>query len=179
MGLFSLFSKQKEQHHTGGESKRTNTTLSKDFFVDLVDISENMLLYFSRDRGWVGANRAFLQTMGLHDIEDFLREYESVRDIFLNESEEIFTESDKSWLDYIKKYKNEGYRVTLSDRRTGNVRIINATTFQVPHNETIYVLRLKDITDVYKAEQKAKEVEKLKSKFLANIGHEFRTPMNV
>jgi signal transduction histidine kinase len=41
-----------------------------------------------------------------------------------------------------------------------------------------YILELEDITKLHLAELKIKEVEKLKSKFLSNIGHEFRTPMN-
>ncbi|SFV65551.1 sensory box histidine kinase/response regulator [hydrothermal vent metagenome] len=137
-----------------------------------------MILCFLEGKGWIWANKRFLNAMSYHDIKDFKREKESVRDIFLNESEEIFTESDKSWLDYIKKYKSDGYRVTIASQETNEVLVIDAYCYAYPYNKNLYILELKDVTNLHKAHLKTKEVEKLKTKFLANIGHEFRTPMN-
>ncbi|MFT7860731.1 MAG: response regulator [Sulfurimonas sp.] len=184
MGLFSIFSsgskEQKRVTHTPEVVKSgVEDRLDRDFFIDLADESEEMLLYFLKGTGWIGANATFLHKMNYHDINDFKRNNSSIRDIFLNESEEIFTESDKSWLDYIRKYKANGYRVSLVDRsKNAKVMVIDAKTYQSKHNHNLYVLQLKDVSELAKAEEKTQEVEKLKTKFLENIGHEFRTPMN-
>ncbi|WP_226960524.1 response regulator [Sulfurimonas paralvinellae] len=152
--------------------------LDNNFFKYIVNKNENMILCFLESEGWIWANKKFLETMSYHDMNDFKREKESIRDVFLNESEEIFTESDKSWLDYIKKYKSDGYRVSLASQETNEVLVIDAYCHIYPHNKNLYILELRDVTSLHKARLKTKEVEKLKTKFLANIGHEFRTPMN-
>ncbi len=178
MGIFSFFKKSQVVRQDESEERiEFSDYLTKDFFSELVDTNSSMMLYFTKRDGWVGANKKFLETFKYSDIREFRREYDSVRDIFLNESEEIFTEDDKSWLDYIKKYKHDGYDVTIAIN-SGNILSISAKCHTFSANHEIYILELEDVTKLHSSQLQTKEVEKLKSKFLANIGHEFRTPMN-
>jgi len=179
MGFFSLFSSHKtvENDIVHGHTVDYGKYLDRDFFSEIIDSSDSMMLYFFQGDGWIGANRTFFKVLDFKNIEEFIAKNESVRDIFLSESEEIFTESDKSWLDYIKKYKPDGYRVSMLDH-DNNVIQIEAKCHTFSKNKNFYILELKDITELYNAQVKTREIEQLKTKFLANIGHEFRTPMN-
>ncbi len=179
MGIFSFFKKRESvvREDESEKSIELDECLTKDFFSELVDTNDSMMLYFTKIDGWIGANKKFFQTMKYSDIREFRREHDSVRDIFLNESEEIFTEDDKSWLDYVRKYKNDGYAITIAIN-SGTILSINAKCHTFSNNNDIYILELQDVTELHQSELKTKEVEKLKTKFLSNIGHEFRTPMN-
>jgi len=172
MGLFSFFKRAKSEVE---ENDSYSNYFTKDLVWDIVDSNSSMMLFFNERDGWIGANKLFFTTFGLEDIAEFRAKYESVRGLFLSESEEIFTEDDKSWLDYIKKYKQDGYFITLSTHNH-EMLTIDAKCHTIKND--FYILELEDVTKLHMSELKTKEVEKLKSKFLSNIGHEFRTPMN-
>ena len=177
MGFFSFFSKPAIEVEEQSASSDYSQYFTKELFSEIVDNNSSMMLYFTKQDGWVGANKIFFDTFKLKNIADFRSKYGSVRDLFLSESEEIFTEDDKSWLDYIKKYKRRGYHLTIASSDEGIISI-NAKCHTFLKNQAFYMLELEDITELHHAKLKTKEVENLKSKFLTNIGHEFRTPMN-
>ncbi|HIP19678.1 MAG TPA: response regulator [Sulfurimonas sp.] len=179
MGVLSLFSSKtkKQKNKTTSTNKIFDQYLNKNFYEEIVDSSKSMILYYFQGQGWIGANKVFFETMNYRDINEFTSKNDSIRDLFLSESEEIFTESDKSWLDYIKKYQSSGYRVTMAKEK-GEVVVIDAKCHISAENKNFYILELEDVTKLHDAQLKTQEVEKLKTRFLANIGHEFRTPMN-
>ncbi|MDY0116401.1 MAG: response regulator [Sulfurimonadaceae bacterium] len=177
MALFSFFKKEKS-----GKKPHTTTMDYKEYFssdmlFDIINSSSVMMLVFSKDEGWIGANKAFYDTFNFEDISGFRQSHESIREIFHRESEEVFTEDDKSWLDYIKKYKKDGYSIEIMTTEEKLVHIsAKVKTFIGSHD--FYLLELHDVSKLHISELKTQETEKLKTKFLANIGHEFRTPMN-
>ncbi|WP_457744295.1 response regulator [Sulfurimonas sp.] len=174
MGLFSLFFKEKK--HLATSSNVLDEIADKEFYKNLVDNEKSMILYFHEKSGWIGANKTFFTTTNLNDINDFIRVYESIRDMFIHESENVFTESDKGWLEYIIRHKPQGYKVRMLNA-ADELLILNAKC-KILKEKSLYILELEDITVLEKERVKTKEIEKLKTKFLANIGHEFRTPMN-
>ncbi len=174
MGIFSLFSKKKAKVNI---VSHCNDIFTKDMIFEILKSSSFMTLLFTKKDGWIWANRCFFKTFGFKGIEDFSSKYESIRELFLSESEEIFTEDDKSWLDYIKKHKKDGYEITIKNTNE-DILYIKVKCHNLLYSTELYVLELEDITELHFANEKIKEVEQLKTKFLANIGHEFRTPMN-
>ncbi len=174
MGVFSFFSKKEAKVKT---VFRYSDYFSKDMIWEVISTSSFMTLFFTTKDGWIGANRYFFDTFGFRGIEDFRAKYESIREVFLSESEEVFTEDDKSWLDYIKKYKKDGYELTIKNSY-GSTVYLKAKCHNLLHTPELYILELEDITELHYAKMRTREVEQLKTRFLANIGHEFRTPMN-
>lgn len=152
--------------------------VSKELFYEILDLESNTILFFTKDEGWIGANKAFFNRFNFENIADFRKKHESIRELFIEESEEVFTEYDKSWLDYIRIHKENGYRVVLKDKNDNDIPCRVQARKIRQSGKDLYVLELEDISELEEARFKTQEVERLKSKFLSNIGHEFRTPMN-
>ncbi len=179
--LFSWFSsKLKNQGPTASitASMEKDGYVSKELFYEILDLETNAILFFTKDEGWIGANKAFFNRFDFDNIADFRAKHESIRELFVEESEEVFTEYDKSWLDYIRIHKEEGYRVVLKDKDENDIPCRVKARKIRQAGKDLYVLELEDISELEEARLKTQEVERLKSKFLSNIGHEFRTPMN-
>ena len=179
MGFFSLFSSSKQKTTPPATSLKQNlmARLDKEFYSSIVDGSHSMILYFFVGEGWIGANKTFFAKMACDNMLEYKGKHDSIRDMFVEESEEIFTESDKSWLDYIKKHHNDGYKISIKNAQNELLNI-KAYAHTSPNHPGFYILELEDITKLTMSEIKTEEVKQLKTKFLANIGHEFRTPMN-
>ncbi len=172
MGIFSLFFNKQEQK----KSSSLELLTDKMFYKQLIENDTSMILFFREKEGWIGANKSFFKHMALKDISEFTKVYESVRDIFMHESEKVFTQDDKGWLEYIMKNRSDGYTVRMLNAADEPL-VLNVKVLY-DDNTQIYTLELEDITALEKEKLKTKDVEKLKTKFLSNIGHEFRTPMN-
>lgn len=177
MGVFgfisSLFGSNK--HHFSVENDQT---INKELFYKVLDTDADPILFFTKDHGWIGANKAFFDLVPLQNIEQLRHNYESIRELFDHEDEEVFTEFDKSWLDYIRTHCPGGYGIGIVDASGKTHRMIATATLLQEGGKDLYLLRLEDQSKLVDLKEEVLKVEQLKSKFLANIGHEFRTPMN-
>lgn len=172
MGIFSRFSKRKSKNNEAYKELFT-----KDLLTHMLDNSRIMMLAFSIKHGWIGGNKQFYRVLGYKDIEDFKRQHRSVRDMFLSEEEEIFTDNDRSWLQYLKNNKKDGHYVRIYNANK-EILEINLRCFSSEGSDGIYILEFEDVSKLHLANNQVKEIDRLKSEFLAMIGHEFRTPMN-
>ena len=147
-------------------------------FLKLLDLNDSLILFYVKDMGYVGANAAFYRTFNFDDINSFRKKHESVRDLFISESEEIFTENDKSWMDYIRTHKKSKHYVNVKDSE-GNLLDFSVSNSVIKEqNQEVYILELKNVTELEALKAKASEIEAVNTTVLSNIGHEFRTPMN-
>ena len=177
MGLLQIIKNffTKDDHRFAEEG---NQNINKELFYKVLDTDTAALLFFTKENGWIGANKAFFDLVPLQTIEQLRSSHESIRELFDHEDEEVFTEFDKSWLDYLRTHFPKGYGLTIIDP-SGKVHTMSATSTLIQESGTdLYLLRLEDQSDLVDLKAEVVKVEQLKTKFLANIGHEFRTPMN-
>ncbi len=152
--------------------------IDKNLFYEILDTDPCAILFFTKEAGWIGANKAFFNLVLVNSIEELKSQYGSIRELFSDEDEEVFTEYDKSWLDYIRTHCPDGYGLGILDSK-GRRHSMSATSIVLKQgSRDLYLLRLEDKTNMVALKQEVVQVEALKTKFLANIGHEFRTPMN-
>ncbi len=182
MGLISylgkLFSSQEPKTSlTGGMDEEG--FVSKDLFYQILDLDCSVILFYTKESGWLGANKLFFALFDYDNIEDFRKQHASVRELFESESDEVFTDDEDKWLDYIKDNKREGgYRVLVKDKNGVERHIRIKFSVLKQKGIDLYLLQMDDVSELENALCKTQEIEHLKTKFLANIGHEFRTPMN-
>ena len=151
--------------------------IDKELFYKILDTDPCAILFFTKESGWVGANKAFFSLVQVKSIEELRTKYESIRELFNDEDEEVFTEYDKSWLDYIRTHCPNGYGLGIMDVK-GKRHSMVATSTLLQGSSELYLLRLEDNSKMVALQEEVVQVENMKTKFLANIGHEFRTPMN-
>jgi len=153
-------------------------TVSKELFYGVLDAQSSLFLFFSKKKGWIGANRLFLETFEYKDIDAFREKNSDFHAFIDHEEEEIFTETDHGWLEYIRLHRKDGYgvRVKTKDDELHHYNVKVALLHQ--KGEPLYTVELTDVTRLIEAQKKSEEIELMKSEFLSNVGHEFRTPMN-
>ncbi|OQX59571.1 MAG: hypothetical protein B5M52_02990 [Helicobacteraceae bacterium 4484_230] len=175
--LYSLIGLEKQQK-SRVENMDAGGSVSKDFFYDVMDTQSSVFLFFTKDVGWIGANSRFFETFNYSSIEDFRDSNSSFRDFIEFEDDEVFADTDFDWLEYIRRNKKDGYHVKIRDRQM-RLRAYSFRCNLLHHRgHDLHTVELSDITALREAEKKSIEVEEMKSRFLGNIGHEFRTPMN-
>ena len=149
---------------------------SKDLTLDLLNATDNIVAFYSKEAGWIGANRVFFEIFKFEDIYEFLKYHKSIRELFFTEKRKLYEDDDTRWLEYIKDQDNGSFKVTVRLSEG-----ISSYTIKVTHSlsfRDLYIVELSDVTELDVAIKKIKEIEYLKSTFLSRIGHELRTPMN-
>lgn len=152
--------------------------IDKELFYKILDTDPCAILFFTKENGWIGANKAFFALVQVKTIEELRTKYESIRELFNDEDEEVFTEYDKSWLDYIRTHCSNGYGLGIMDAKGNRHSMLATSTLLNQGSSELYLLRLEDRSNMVALQDEVVQVENMKTKFLANIGHEFRTPMN-
>lgn len=181
MSIFSFFSRlfsSDDENSSVSSFLVEEEVVNKNLFYKLLDLNDSAILFFDKKAGYIGANSCFFNTFGFEDIEDFVNHHESIRELFTSESEDIFTEDDKSWMDYIRIHKKDGYHVKARSKDGELLDFVAKNTIFKEIGHELYIVELKNVTELEKARAQADEIEGLKTKILSNIGHEFRTPMN-
>jgi len=163
------------KHHF---TDQNDQSINKELLYKVLDTDTDPLLFFTKENGWIGANKAFFDLVPLQNIEQLRNNHESIRELFDHEDEEVFTEFDKSWLDYIRTHCTNGYGLGIVDSSGKMHTMVATSTLLQEGGSDLYLLRLEDQSNLVDLKAEVVKVEQLKSKFLANIGHEFRTPMN-
>lgn len=177
MGI-SNFLKKLFGDSNGHYTQTDSHGIDKELFYKILDTDNDVILFFTKSNGWIGANKTFFSLFPFDNIEQFRNNHESIRDLFEEEDEEVFTEYDKSWLDYIRTHCPHGYGLGIIDRNGTKHSMVASVLSLNQGGKELYLLRLRDESKLVNLKEEIAHVEQMKSKFLANIGHEFRTPMN-
>lgn len=160
---------------SAGTMEAADYNIDKELFYKILDTDPCAILFFTKENGWIGANKAFFALVQVKTIEELRTKYESIRELFNDEDEEVFTEYDKSWLDYIRTHCSNGYGLGIVDAKGNRHSMMATSTLLNQGSSELYLLRLEDRSNVAALQNEVVQVENMKTKFLANIGHEFRT----
>ena len=161
-----------------GSGELSEEFISKSLFFSYLDAQRAIIMFFNPVQGWVGANLAFYKTFGIQDMDEFRSRYGRITDFFHDESYEVFAENDEAWLKQLEFDGESARRVhmTLPDGKHV-IFSLRSRVFKSGRNG-LYFLEMTDITEQVGAKKEREEAEAAKRKFLSNISHEFRTPMN-
>ncbi len=152
--------------------------ISKSLFFNYLDAQRAIILFFSPQKGWVGGNLAFYETFALENMEEFRSRYRNISEFFNDEHFVIFADDDETWLKQLSQDNTNSPRVkmVLPDGSTV-VYELRSSAFKKGENG-LFFLEMTDVSLDEKSMRELEQVEASKRKFLNNISHEFRTPMN-
>ena len=149
--------------------------ISKSLFFNYLDAQSAIILFFSSSRGWVGANATFYKTFDIDGIETFKNRYDRIFDFFNDPGYEVFAENDEAWLKQLE-YDQGGEQQVQMTLPDGEKALYSLRGKAVKSG--LYFLEMKDVTQQERGRKERESADAAKRKFLSNISHEFRTPMN-
>lgn len=152
--------------------------ISKSLFFNYLDAQSAVILFFSPRQGWVGGNLAFYETFELENMEEFRRKYASISEFFNDENFVIFADDDAAWIEQLSQERANSPRVKMV-LPNGRPAVYELRSSALKKGEDgLFFLEMSDVTLDEKSKKELEQVEASKRKFLNNISHEFRTPMN-
>jgi len=147
----------------------------KEKFIKIIfDNQDNIVIYASKSKGMISANKKLFEYFDYSDFEDFKSKNKCICDLFIYEDGYIHPSKDENWLDNVAKNISADNKVKMLTKDK-NIHTFNLKVKKV---EDEYIINLSDITNLEKALLKAYSSEQAKSIFLANMSHEIRTPLN-
>jgi signal transduction histidine kinase/CheY-like chemotaxis protein len=178
MGLINWIGtviKGREDSETG---ELAEEYISKTLFFSYLDTQSAIVMFYSPAQGWIGANLAFFKTFELRNMDEFRQRYERIGDFFADESYEIFAEDDGAWLRQLEDERTKDPIIHMA-LPSGEEAIFSLRSKIVKSGVNgLSFLEMTNITEQVKAKEEREEADAAKRKFLGNISHEFRTPMN-
>jgi len=178
MGLMNWFGSVFKGNENEATGELADEYISKTLFFSYLDTQSAIVMFHCPAQGWIGANLAFFRTFGLKNMEEFRKRYERISDFFADESYEIFAEDDDAWLRQLEAERSKAPIIHMT--LPNGAEAIYSLRAKVVKNgmNGLSFLEMTDITEQVKAREEREEADAAKRKFLNNISHEFRTPMN-
>ena len=162
-------------------------------YRSIIDNSMEGIFQTNLDGRFITINQTFTQILGYSNSDELIKL--NIKDLYENKSDR-----EKLIEELLKNEKVENYRVRLK-RKDGSTAIVrlNDRVIKDTNNETIFEGNIYDITEQVRIEEERHLVESMlkqekekneklaneairvsgtKSKFLANLSHEIRTPIN-
>lgn len=150
--------------------------IGKSLFFNYLDAQSAIILFFSPSRGWVGANATFYKTFDIDNMETFRDRYERIFDFF--SEYEIFAENDEAWLKQLEYDQGQDHKVRMT-LPNGEEALYSLRAKRIKSGDNgLYFLEMEDVTQQERGRLERESADAAKRKFLSNISHEFRTPMN-
>jgi len=147
--------------------------VEKTLLQKVLDNSNNIVI-IRKNFEPIKVNNRFFTVLPFNSLREFKSKHQGIQELFI-ENKKYFYTNDQKWE---KLFQGQTLKVILKNRKNQE-RIFSLYVNSFKLNKEHYsVLTLNDITHIEKEKEKAKELEQLKSQFLANISHEVRTPLN-
>ena len=156
-------------------TKEQQNWIENGFFSELIDLLPARIFWKNIDGVYLGCNKAFVDCLGLSSSNEVIGKDDyglptgNDGDMYRGDDLEVIL-SKKPKLD-IEEYQifDEGHK---------NCLLTSKVPVFCKKNQVVGVLGIfNDITDLKEAQHKAEAASNAKSEFIANMSHDFRTPM--
>ena len=151
---------------------KKKTSYIEAYTKEVLANTQESIVYTDEKLAIKDANKAFFALIGVDSLEVFQNYYKTLRELVFWEKEAEI-KNPAVWLEMLTGL-HKPYHMSLKVGKD----VVHVDTRVVKLSSKEYLFFLQNTTQLYDIKKKEAEVDELKSSFLANISHEFRTPMN-